>query len=141
MSAQTDYHAELDRVVADIAELAEAAFSPPLNADRATRLVYRLYQRAVLTGDLEALDEVAVALGKAIEGLGPAPDLYLLKANLDFKLHRLAEARRDLEAGSGLLASAEGETLAADLDLQEGRYLVARKGYERVIARSRSWDR
>jgi len=140
MTARTDYQAELDRIDTDIAELGEGAFAARLNAETVTKLVYRLYQRASLSGNLAELDEVETAIDKAIEGLGPAPDLCLLKANLDLKLHRLGEARRDLDAGPGLRESVEGRTLAADLDLQEGRYQAAREGYARVIAEARAWD-
>jgi tetratricopeptide (TPR) repeat protein len=140
MTARTDFQAELDRIDADIAELGPGAFAAPLSAERVTKLVYRRYQRASLTGNLAALDEVEAAVDEAIAGLGPAPDLCLLKANLDLTLHRLVETRRDLEAGPGLRESVEGRTLAADLDLQEGRYLAAEEGYARIVAEHRTWD-
>src|SRR5256885_8968016 len=52
---------------------------------------------------------------------GPAQDLYLLKANLDFKFHRLADVRIDLETGRGLSDTTQGRALRADLDFQEDR--------------------
>jgi tetratricopeptide (TPR) repeat protein len=83
---------------------------------------------------------VETALKEAIQGIGPAGDLYYLKANLDFKFHRLADVRRDLETGRELRESVQARTLLADLDFQEGRYEMARRGYEALIHDDRTWD-
>jgi tetratricopeptide (TPR) repeat protein len=77
------------------------------------------------------------------EALGRArhkADLYFLKASLAFKLHRLADVRRALEAEPALRDSPQGRTLRADLDFQEGRYERAREGYEGVVRDCRTWD-
>jgi len=68
---------------------------------------------------------------------GPWPDLCFVKANVDFKLHRLERVRADLELSPVFGASQEGRALAADLDLEEGRYDEARRGYESL---DRSWS-
>ena len=40
----------------------------------------------------------------------------------------------------GLVDSIQGQQLNADINFQEGRYLDAKSGYERVIEDSRTWD-
>lgn len=140
MSKPSDYEIELARIDADIAALAADAFGPPLDSERATRYVYRLYQRASLTGDLDELEAAGAAVVRLIGKVRHAGDLYFLKANLDFKFHRLADVRRDLEEGEGLSESPEGRALRADLDFQEGRYAEAEAGYERLIREERTWD-
>src|SRR5207247_139256 len=75
-----------------------------------------------------------------IEEFGPWPDLCFVKANVDFKLHRLERVKADLELSPALRASSEGRALAADLDLEEGRYEEARSGYESLVADDRSWS-
>ena len=50
-----------------------------------------------------------------------------MKATIDFALHRNARARADLALAPALQQSPEGQVLAADLDLQEGRYDTAGK--------------
>jgi len=80
------------------------------------------------------------AIGRAIGQVGNAADLYFLKANLDFKFHRLAEVKSDLEIDAGLRDSLQARALRADLDFQEGRYTDAREGYEAIIRDDRTWD-
>ena len=64
----------------------------------------------------------------------------VLKGNLDFKFHRLADVRIDLETGRGLSDTTQGRALHADLDFQEGRYDEARRGYDAVINDDLTWD-
>ena len=85
-------------------------------------------------------EEVEEAIQDALGEFGPKEDLCLLKANLDFRFHRLGEARRDLQMCPQLPGRFEGRTLLADLDLQEGRYQAARLELERLIAENRTWD-
>ncbi len=110
------------------------------------KLVFLEYRYASLTGDFGDFKAAESAIDRAIELAGPAEDFYLLRANLDFKLHRLARTREDLARAPDLAGGAAVEVLRADLALQEGRYAEARKGYEEVIRRHRkpetpgSWD-
>jgi tetratricopeptide (TPR) repeat protein len=136
----TDYESELGRIDREISSLEGIALTAPLDNEKATRLAYRLYQRASLTGSFVELGIAEAALDKAIHQSGHAADLYFLKANLDFKFHRLADVRRSLEMGPGLRDSFQGRALQADLDFQEGRYERAREGYEGVIRDDRTWD-
>jgi tetratricopeptide (TPR) repeat protein len=137
---RTDYEIELDRLGALVAKSEPDALSRPMNGEKATKFVYLLYQRAALTGSLTELAAVEAAINAAIEGIGPAGDLYFLKANLDFKLHRLAAVKQDLEIGRDLRESPHGKALQADLDFNEGRYREARRGYETLIHVEPTWD-
>ncbi len=139
-SRQTDFEVELKRIEDAIAELEDSALTPTIDSEKATKFAYLLYQRASLTGDLAGLTVVEAALNAAIREIGPAGDLYFLKANLDFKFHRLADVARDLEMGRDLRHSLQGRALQADLDFQEGRYEAARRGYETVINDDLTWD-
>src|SRR5438067_1463403 len=139
MSA-TDFDVELQKIDQVIAELEPDALAVPINSEGATKYVYLLYQRASLAGDLAAFGKVEAALKQAIDEIGPAQDLYLLKANLDFKFHRLADVKLDLAAGRDLSGTTQGKVLRADLDFQEGRYDNARRGYEEAIRDDLTWD-
>jgi tetratricopeptide (TPR) repeat protein len=136
----TAFDTELERIDKDISELEGSALSAPFDSIKATRFVYRLYQRASLTGNFAELEVAEATLNQAIGQVSNAADLYFLKANLDFKCHRLADVRRDLDIGPGLRDSIPGRALQADLDFQEGRYERAREGYESVIRDNRTWD-
>jgi tetratricopeptide (TPR) repeat protein len=76
----------------------------------------------------------------AIARCGPKEDLCLLKANLDFRFHRLAEVKRDLDLAPALRGRVEGRAILADLDFQEGRYSEAKAAYESLIQESGTWD-
>ena len=136
----TDFDVELQKIDQAIAELEPDALAIPINSEQATKYVYLLYQRASLAGDLAAFGKVEAALRRAIDEIGPAQDLYLLKANLDFKFHRLADVKLDLAAGRDLSDTTQGKVLRADLDFQEGRYDNARRGYEEAIRDDLTWD-
>ncbi|MEA2174850.1 MAG: hypothetical protein QOD00_2442 [Blastocatellia bacterium] len=140
MNKRDDFSLDLERLDQEIAELKDNALAVPVDSEKATRYVYRLYQRASLTGDLTEFDVVLQTLDRAIGKIGPAPDLYFVKANIDFKLHRLAETLRDLETVPDLLESFQGRVLLADLDFQSGRYDDARRGYESLLDEERTWD-
>ncbi len=136
----TDYEIELERIDRDLSELGDGALADPIDVEEATRFTYRLYHRVSLTGRLAEFDAVETAIDRAIRQVGPWADLCLLKANIDFKLHRLTEARRDLEMARGLADTPQGRALRADFDLQEGKYEEARRGYEDVIREYPTWD-
>ena len=136
----TDYEIELGRINNDICELQAGALTAPIDVGMATKFAYRLYHRASLTGDLAEFEVVETAIDATMRQVGPWADLCLLKANLDFKLHRLADARRDLEMVPGLANVPQARALRADLDLQEGRYESALEGYENAIQENRTWD-
>src|SRR5205807_9769768 len=124
----TAYDIELETIQKDISELTPRESGGSGGLDKKTRLVYRLYHRATLTGRDADFNVAERALNDVLREAGPSDELCLLKANLDFTFHRLADTKRDLEMVPGLSGSFAGRSLKADLDLQEGRYDAARTG-------------
>jgi tetratricopeptide (TPR) repeat protein len=137
---RSDFAVELERIDKGIAELEGSALNLPLHSGKVSRLAYLQYQRASLTGSLEELAVADVTLDYAIQHLGATGDLYFLKANIHFKLHRLGDVKEDLEKGRDLLLSLPGRALKADLDFQQGRYQTASNEYEALIKEERTWD-
>ncbi|MBV9879602.1 MAG: hypothetical protein JO180_03860 [Gemmatirosa sp.] len=136
----TDYETELARIDRDLAGESTGVTADLSPAMQAMLHASRLYQRASLTGDLVALDAADAAADAAIAQTRVPDDLYLLKAQIAMKLHRLDEVRRNLDAVPALRETPDGMALLADVDFQEGRYDEARRGYEAAIARDRTWD-
>jgi tetratricopeptide (TPR) repeat protein len=131
----TAYQRDLERIDQDLATLEK-----PKDTEQITRRAYRLYQRAALTSRLDEFAVAESAVEEAFERVGPWPDLCLVKANLDMKFHRLAEAKNALSMAQGLPESFPGRVVHADIDLQEGRYAEARAKCEALIAEDRTWD-
>jgi tetratricopeptide (TPR) repeat protein len=140
MIKPTDYQIELARTDQDIRGLEEILSARPHDPERTTRYVYRLYHRATLKGAFAPFQAAEAAIDRAIGRFGPKEDLCLLKANLDFKFHRLPAVKRDLEMAPDLAGRFEGRSLLADLDFQEGRYQRARLAYQDLIHENRTWD-
>ncbi len=67
-------------------------------------------------------------------------DLYLLKANVAFKLHKLGDVEAALLAIPTAGHCMEACLLRADLDLQHGHYREAEAGYMAAIETERSWS-
>lgn len=134
------YSEELARAEADIAKLELRLQRYPRDLELRVRLLYRLFHRASLTCAMASFEALEAATLEAIHEFGPKEDLCLLKANLDLRFHRLAEARSDLERSPLLPGRLEGRVLLADLAFQEGRYEAARLGLEEVIKESPTWD-
>ncbi|HEV2201597.1 MAG TPA: tetratricopeptide repeat protein [Bryobacteraceae bacterium] len=93
-----------------------------------------------MTGSMAHFEAVNAAIREALDEFGPREDVCLLKANLDFRFHRLAEVRQDLQMCPLLSGRFEGRVVLADLDFQEGRYETARLKLERLVAENRTWD-
>jgi len=99
VSSVAGYEEELQRIDRDIADLsATDPFAAPINAERLTRYIYRRYQRASLAGDLAQLRAVERAIERAVPLVINPGDFWLLKANVAFKLHRLADVEAALLA-------------------------------------------
>jgi tetratricopeptide (TPR) repeat protein len=136
----TDYEKELERIETEISALAPDALRPPVDAGRATQYASLLYQQASLTGNLKCLRQVESVIDDVIGLVNHPGDLLFLKANLAFKLHRLEDTARVLDAAPCLSETPEGKALRADLEFQSGHYPEARTGYDEVLGKSRSWD-
>lgn len=132
--ALAGYAAEMRRIEEDIAALSGAS-----DPERITRHLYRVYQKASISGDLTGLAAVGRAVDAAIPLLSNSGDLYLLRAHAAFKLHKLAEVAAALHAVPAVYDSDEGRLIRADLDFQHGHYQAAESGYEEVLQRERSW--
>jgi tetratricopeptide (TPR) repeat protein len=139
-STPTDYDAELGRMQKDISEVKARALAPPIDIPVATRFVYRVYQRAILSGSPADLQAAENEVDRAIGEIGPLVELYLLKANLDFKLHRLEKARDDVAALKRFAGDGQIIALKAGLVFQQGEYAEARKGYLLALEKNPSWD-
>ena len=107
----TDYDRELARIDRELA------------AAEAGKRVYLLFLRASLTADFRDFRAAEAAL----EG----SELFLVRAHLAFKLHRLGEAKELLAAAGG------NRALEADIAFQEGRDDDARRAYEALPP---TWD-
>ena len=137
---KTDFDIELERIEQGIAELEGNALQLPIDRVKITKLAYLQYQHASLTGNLDELSVAEKTLDQAIQHLGRDGDLYFLKANIHFKVHRLDAVEKDLNASTDLLESPQGKAIKADLDFQQGRYDAAKNGYQTLIDEERTWD-
>jgi tetratricopeptide (TPR) repeat protein len=140
MKSLAGYAAEIARIEQDIADIGEAALSVPEDTERLTKYVYRHYQKAAISGDLRALAGVEALIDRAIPLLANPGDLYLLKANLAFKFHRLADVGAALASVEAMYDSRECRMIRADLDFQHGRYEEARRAYCDVLDAEQTWD-
>jgi tetratricopeptide (TPR) repeat protein len=136
----TAYDAELAKIRRQIAALEGRAFQEPVDLEKASQFAFLKYRYASLTSDFADFAAAESAFDEAIRKAGPSEDLLLLKANFDFKLHRLARTKEDLEKVPDLADGPQARALRADLDFQEGRYAAARQGYESALRKKRTWD-
>jgi tetratricopeptide (TPR) repeat protein len=135
------YWTELHRIERDIADLRTAdPFAAPINVERLTRYFYRLYRRASLVGDLAQLSAVERTIERAVPLLMNPGDLYLLKANVAFKLHKLGDVVTALIAIPPAGRCIEACLLRADLEFQRGLYREVEAGYIGAIEAERSWS-
>jgi tetratricopeptide (TPR) repeat protein len=137
---QSDYQRDLDRIKVAIAEAGPEALAAPADSAPASKYSHSLYQQAVLTGDLTQLPAAEQAIDITINYLPNPGDLYLLKARLAFKLHRLADVKRSLAAVPSLAETPEAKGLEADLYFQEGQYERAKVAYARLGDEEPTWD-
>jgi len=127
--AMTAYDADLSR----LQQAAEAA-----RGDKAAYAA-ALYRHASLTADFAELQGAERAIDDAIAA-GPTPQLVLLRANFNFKMHRLARAKADLAQLTDGEGGAPVKTLAAQIAMQEGDYATAHAQYRELASRGRAWD-
>src|SRR5436309_2472991 len=126
-SGPTDYERELRKIDANLA-------AKPTTLRRTGFL----YQRAALTADFNDFRNAERAIEQAFAEVGPTADLLLLRAQFNFKLHRLDAAESDLRV---LDAEIPGVVaLRADLAFQRGRYDDARRSYTHEVELAGKWD-
>jgi len=134
----SDYDRELAKIESDLAAPPKPGSNP---VDRALRQAGLLYRRASLSGDFGQFQAAEKAIDEAFAVVGPTEDLVLLRAQFNFKLHRLKSTEADVRALSEQGESSGLQALAADLALQEGRYEEARRGYLKALEiHPASWD-
>jgi tetratricopeptide (TPR) repeat protein len=134
------FNEELVRAEKEVALLTSRCKDHPWDLQGRVRLAYRMFHRASLTGKLADLEQVEAAILQTIHQFGPKEDLCLLKANLDFRLHRLAGVRHDLEMAPLLPGRFDARVLQADLAFQEGQYEVAHLALQELIRENPTWD-
>jgi tetratricopeptide (TPR) repeat protein len=139
-SPPTDYQIELTLIQKDIAELKNDVFSAQIDIDKALKFLHRMYHQAQLTGSAADLQATEAAIDRALGEMGPMAGLYLLKANLDFKLHRLKQADQRIEALSRFAGDARIVAIKAGIDFQRGGYEAAKTGYLSAIDKNPTWD-
>jgi tetratricopeptide (TPR) repeat protein len=132
----TDFELELGRLEGDIAELEAGS----LDADGVRTLAYRTFQRASLTGEFAHFDVAEAAIERALALCPGWPDLWLVRAHLDFKFHRLEGVKRALAALADMPVDSQARALAADVDREEGRLDDALAGYRAVVDEEPSWS-
>jgi tetratricopeptide (TPR) repeat protein len=134
------YQVELEQIEKDIWTLEHNAAGKTVAIDTLGKRAYLLFRRASLTGDYGDFRIAETAIDRALAQDGSLEELCLLKANLDFKLHRFSEVRKDFELAPNVAGSPLFEMLRGDLAFQEGRYADARKSYEASVQTRKSWD-
>lgn len=135
----SDYDAELQRIEQQIADVRGGGEVGPDGLPRTTRLAALMYRRASLTADFAQLREAETSIEDALRE-APSAELVLLRANFNFKMHRLQRAQTDVASIPELADRSAVRTLSAQIALQEGDYAAAGKAYEAVVKDVRSWD-
>jgi hypothetical protein len=140
MAAALGYAAEMRHIDEDIAKTDGVVCSTPPDPERVTRHIYRLYQKASISGDLAGLTAVERSIDEAIIVLANPGDLYLLKAHATFKLHKLAEVGAALRAVPSVYDSDEDGS-SGRISTFHGRYRqqLCRLRHERSGALSLVW--
>jgi len=128
----TDYEVALERARTEVGTARAFADREPRSGLRRSQEAAAHLALAQLTGDTEEYARAEEAIERAFvagDGFGP----FLLRASLNYGLHRFEAVRADLPnirpspwAGEDLLADRLG--LQADLDFQAGRYEATLEG-------------
>ena len=121
----TDYQTESQRIERCIEEIVDGKqMNISLGSERTTRLLYLRFQLASLTGEIDRLSALDLAIDGAIGDSSRHPDLWLLKAYIAVQLHRFSNAETYLRMDESLPLSAAGRMVQSDVDLERGRYGV-----------------
>lgn len=98
------------------------------------------FQKSSLTGHPGDFEKTDVAFDKALASFPIPADLYLLHTAFNLKLHRIREAKIDLEKLLFMDEDPKVQALKADIAVQEGNYETAITSYQNVIEKNRTWD-
>jgi tetratricopeptide (TPR) repeat protein len=101
---------------------------------------YHYFLKSSLTGSRRDSVQAGTAFDKAVASLPASPDIYLLHAAFNLKLHRLEAAKTDLEKLSFMSEDPKVQVLKADISVQEGDYRAAETNYQNIIEKNRNWD-
>jgi tetratricopeptide (TPR) repeat protein len=135
---KSDFDTEVRALDLDINAIV-ASSRQSLAPEQAMRLAHRLYRRATLTQRSSDFDLLERILDDLNRDLGAHPDVSLLRASLDLRFHRLGAVRASLARSPDLEGHLEAQMIAADMDLQQGRYDRAQRTYERVVEARPTW--
>jgi len=139
-SQPTDYEIEIAQISDAILKTKTILSKLPDKNEQLIKLVGLLYLRASITGNFDHYKITETLINNALQEYGPSLELYYYRAHLNFKLHRIQNAKSDLKMLSNLTNMYQIGALKADIALQEGRYGEAEKRYEVIIKNNRTWD-
>ena len=122
----TDFDLELQALDRDIGVI-ERASDRDRDGHETARLAYLLYQRGSLAERPDDFQQVRRLIDKARLQAGPLPELRLLQATLDLRVHRLEAARHAIDESPDLADNVDAQMIAADIDLQRGEYDSAQR--------------
>ena len=139
-STLTDHGRDLARVEADLGEAAALEEAAAQGPDAVTRVLQLHVMRASLTGRPAAQADVDRFADRALDLLGPWPDLCLLRADLAVRAHRLVDARRELARAPGAADCTQGRSVLVDVLVQQGDVDGAEALATDLVAEERTWD-
>jgi tetratricopeptide (TPR) repeat protein len=138
-TTHTAYDEELRTIEADISKLIAQVRAQPRDPERATRLAYRQYHLATLTGNTPALTRLPEDIAKVASQVGTNEDLALLDATASLAVHQWERVGSCLEGFPHLAQSREGRRLLADALVEVGDLDAARRVYESLVAEEEAW--
>jgi tetratricopeptide (TPR) repeat protein len=135
--APSAYDADLAEVDARLSRIARKRAAAPGDPAAALEEMHQRYLRASLTAGFGDFRRAEETIESVMARFGASDELLLARANLAFKLHRIAPAKRDLAM---LPDTAAARGLRADIALMEGRYADASREYDALLDASPTWD-
>jgi tetratricopeptide (TPR) repeat protein len=140
----TDYQASLKRLTDKADELlrgeAPAGTLQVSVSEGRTKWFSLRFQALALAGDLRGCAELDAEIAPSIEDTPAKADLWLLRACIAVKLHRLKDAQRFLRTDPLLPRATMAQLLQADIHLQHGQYALAKESVQQVVKDDPTWD-
>jgi hypothetical protein len=142
----TDYEKEMSRIDGDISKAGTDRAKDSADGNR-YKLAKHLLTRASLSGDFQDYQAADVEITKDLSADSASPELFYLRASLDFKLHRIERAKSALnrlrpmaESPMSGLDANPMRALEGDVALHEGRYAEAESLYRVVLDGHQDWS-